>query len=224
VSPVLKLRFSLTVVVLDVWAGFYLDGPVISEADLAPYVQDVLNELEFIMGDASTRYGGFRASLGYPEPIMQIKYVEIGNEDNLGGGLASYSSYRFSAFYDAIKNAYPDMNIIASTVDIDLPGNAMGDYHTYSRPDVLVSQFNQFDQNTSEHMTLISEYANIQLTATDQARLPFPNWIGTVAEAVYLIGVSIILKVSDVLPTNGERRKGTLMPYSGPPTLLYFRI
>jgi alpha-L-arabinofuranosidase len=218
------LCFQLTVVVLDIWAGFYLDGPVISEAELAPYVQEVLNELEFIMGDARTQYGRLRASLGYPDPIMQIKYVEIGNEDNLGGGLASYGSYRFSAFHDAIKSAYPDMNIIASTVDISLPGDALGDYHTYSRPDVLVSQFNQFDQNTSEHLTLISEYADIQLTATDPARLPFPSWIGTVAEAVYLIGVSIILEVCDVSHADGERPKGILMPSWGPPTRLCFRI
>lgn len=145
------------------------------------------------MGDASTQYGGLRASLGYPDPIMQIKYVEIGNEDNLGGGLDSYRAYRFSAFYTAIKKKYPDMNIIASTVDVDLLGDAMGDYHIYSRPDDFVSKFNQFDHGSSDHKTLVGEYANIRLNgAPDQApQLPYPTWIGTVAEAVYLIGVSI---------------------------------
>ena len=182
-----------------------------------------MNELEFIMGDASTEYGGLRASLGYPDPIMQIKYVEIGNEDNLGGGLPSYQEYRFSAFYDAIKEKYPDLKVIASTVDITLPGDAMGDYHTYSNPDALISQFNQFDHGTSEHKTLVSEYANIQLNAMQQPRIPFPNWIGTVAEAVYLIGVSINLDFPDLVHTDGARWRETLIPHWGPPTLLYSR-
>ena len=37
---------------------------MVSEADLVPYVQDALNELQFIMDDASTEYGALRASLG----------------------------------------------------------------------------------------------------------------------------------------------------------------
>lgn len=87
--------------VLAVWAGFYLEGPVISEDALGPYIDDALNELEFIMGSTDTVYGGLRASLGYPEP-WTIKYVEVGNEDNLGDGGASYEAYRFQAFKDTI--------------------------------------------------------------------------------------------------------------------------
>lgn len=35
-------------IVLGVWAGLYLDGTVISQASLQPYITDVLNELEFL--------------------------------------------------------------------------------------------------------------------------------------------------------------------------------
>lgn len=35
-------------VVLGVWAGLYLDGEVISQANLQPYIDDVMNELEFL--------------------------------------------------------------------------------------------------------------------------------------------------------------------------------
>jgi alpha-N-arabinofuranosidase len=51
---------------------------VIPEADIGIYVQDALNELEFIMGDVSTEYGALRASLGYPKP-WKINYVEVGS-------------------------------------------------------------------------------------------------------------------------------------------------
>lgn len=35
--------------VLALWGGFYLGGPAISEADLPPYIEDAMNELEFLM-------------------------------------------------------------------------------------------------------------------------------------------------------------------------------
>ncbi len=35
--------------ILAVWGGLYLDGEVVSEADLQPYIDDTLNELEFLL-------------------------------------------------------------------------------------------------------------------------------------------------------------------------------
>lgn len=32
-----------------VWAGLYLDGELVAEADLQPYVDDALSELEFLL-------------------------------------------------------------------------------------------------------------------------------------------------------------------------------
>jgi alpha-N-arabinofuranosidase len=34
--------------ILAVWDGLYLDNTILAEADLQPYVDDVLNELEFL--------------------------------------------------------------------------------------------------------------------------------------------------------------------------------
>jgi len=58
---------------------------IIAQNMLAPYVQDSLNELEYVMGSVNTTYGALRASHGYPDP-WKVKYFEIGNEDNLSGG------------------------------------------------------------------------------------------------------------------------------------------
>ena len=181
--------------ILAVWAGLYLGGTVVTGAALAPYVQDALDELEFIMGDVSTEYGALREALGYgAEPIMQIRYVEVGNEDNLGAGGGSYPA-RFQMFYDAIKAKYPDMHVIASTVAYALPGDALGDYHEYTRPDYFVGQFNFFDQANATHKTLIGEYAVVQPNIAagggvnwNNPRSPYPFWIGSVAEAVFLLG------------------------------------
>ena len=183
--------------ILAVWSGLYLDGTVIPEDQLQPYVQFALDELEFLMGDASTTYGAQRIALGYPQPFP-IKYVEVGNEDNLWGGLTSYQTYRFQMFYDAISKAYPNINVIASTIDLTLPGNADGDYHEYALPDQLVAQFNLFDnQNNGVHKTLVGEIAvkdgnmpgpnaGVNYSAPG---LQYPEWIGSVAEAVFFLGM-----------------------------------
>jgi alpha-L-arabinofuranosidase len=62
--------------ILAVWSGLYLDGYIVSQAGLQAYIQDTLDELEFLMGDASTQYGSLRASLGYPHPFT-INYIEV---------------------------------------------------------------------------------------------------------------------------------------------------
>jgi alpha-N-arabinofuranosidase len=116
--------------VLAVWAGLYLDGEITSALDLEWFVQDTLNELEFLMGDASTTWGKVRASLGYPEP-WSIKFIEVGNEDNLNNGGTSYSTYRFNMFYDAIMAAYPDMLVMSSTTAYKYKASGW-DYHEYT--------------------------------------------------------------------------------------------
>lgn len=58
------------------FAGLYLGGQQIAENDLQPYIDDVMHELEFLMGDASTEWGKKRIDLGHEEPFM-VKYVEV---------------------------------------------------------------------------------------------------------------------------------------------------
>jgi alpha-N-arabinofuranosidase len=66
---------------LAVWSGMFLGSHnFLTPAELVPYVNSTLNELEFLLGDKSTTYGSLRASLGYPEPFT-LNYIEIGNED-----------------------------------------------------------------------------------------------------------------------------------------------
>lgn len=111
------------------------------------------------MGDASTEFGAKRVALGREKPYV-IRYVEVGNEDNLGGGLDSYRDYRFKMYRDAIKEKYPEMIIIASTIEIPLEGEGTyGDWHTYTNPDQLVAWFNFWDQNSPDHKVFVGEYA-----------------------------------------------------------------
>ena len=106
------------------------------------------------MGLTSTNNGALRTSLGYPNP-WKINYVGIGNKDKLNSGQASYSLYRFSAFYNAVKAKYSDMTIIASYAGMSLPSTAGQDYHVYNHPNLLANQFDYFDHSSRSHKSLI---------------------------------------------------------------------
>ena len=154
--------------VLAVWDGLALNGDVTPEDKIGIFVQDALNELEFLMGDKSTHYGALRTSYGYPDP-WNIKYVEVGNEDWLAGapeGWESYKQYRFTAFLDAIAAKYPDIFVLASGSVFDnmtIPAPAGGDYHDYQTPDGFVEQFDQFDQLTIHNQTLLGKLSYSQV-------------------------------------------------------------
>ncbi len=106
--------------VLAVYAGFSLPpkreliqpGP-----DLAPYVTDALNEIEYVIGGTNTKWGAQRAADGHPAPF-KLDYIEIGNEDWFDD-TGSYDG-RFAQFYDAIKAKYPQLQCI-STVGNEQP-------------------------------------------------------------------------------------------------------
>ncbi|OTB05441.1 glycoside hydrolase family 51 protein [Hypoxylon sp. CI-4A] len=93
--------------VLVVWSGMNYADDILSPDDLEPYVQDALHQIEFLTGSSNTTFRAMRAAPGYPEP-WPLKYVQVGNEDNLTGGLESYEEYWLQMFHDAIKARYPD--------------------------------------------------------------------------------------------------------------------
>ena len=101
--------------VVGVFAGYVLGGDHLDGDYIKPFIQDALDEIEYIMGDASTKWGAVRARDGHPEPFP-LHYVEIGNEDFFDRS-GSYPN-RFKMFYEAIKARYPQLQII-STVGYD---------------------------------------------------------------------------------------------------------
>lgn len=97
---------------LGVYAGYSLGGEFVKPGpDLVPYIQDALDEIEYVTGPVTTKWGAQRAKDGHPKPF-KLRYVEIGNEDFFDRS-GSYDA-RFAQFYDAIKAKYPDLKIISS--------------------------------------------------------------------------------------------------------------
>jgi len=106
--------------VLAVYAGYSLKGEHVNPGpDLQPYVQDALDEIEYVTGDAATQWGAERVKDGHPAPFP-LTYVEIGNEDWFDKS-GSYDG-RFAQFYDAIKAKYPNLHCIATAGGKDPSG------------------------------------------------------------------------------------------------------
>jgi alpha-N-arabinofuranosidase len=99
--------------VLAVFAGYALRHDYAAPgAALQPYVDEALEEIEYVTGGSETKWGAQRAKDGHAGAFA-LKYVEIGNEDWFDKS-GSYDG-RFAQFYDAIKAKYPGLQIIATT-------------------------------------------------------------------------------------------------------------
>jgi alpha-L-arabinofuranosidase len=96
--------------VLAVYAGYSLKGEHVDAGPaLQPFVDDALDEIQYVTGDASTKWGAQRVKDGHHAPFP-LTYVEIGNEDAADKS-HSYQG-RFAQFYDAIKAKYPNLKCI----------------------------------------------------------------------------------------------------------------
>ncbi len=97
---------------LAVYAGYSLKGAHIDAgAGLEPFVQEALEEIEYVIGGTNTTWGARRAEDGHPAPFA-LHYVEIGNEDWFDKSL-SYDG-RFVQLDAAIKAKYPQLKTISS--------------------------------------------------------------------------------------------------------------
>ncbi|HEY6899449.1 MAG TPA: endo-1,4-beta-xylanase, partial [Puia sp.] len=97
---------------LAVFAGYTLKGDYFDDpAFLKPFIDEALEEIEYITGDASTTWGAVRARNGHPAPFP-LHYVEVGNEDFFDRS-GSYGK-RLSQFSAAIRAKYPQLKIIST--------------------------------------------------------------------------------------------------------------
>ena len=95
--------------VLALYSGTSIGRSVAPGTELQPYVQDALDEIEYVVGDATTPGGMKRAADGHAAPF-KLEYVQIGNNEELFGK-GTYDA-RFTQFYDAIKGKYPALKLI----------------------------------------------------------------------------------------------------------------
>jgi alpha-N-arabinofuranosidase len=131
--------------------------------------------------------------------------VEIGNEDDLTHGCASYPD-RFNQIYKAIHEKYPHITLVASNGDYNclpspLPEGVIIDLHLYRQPDDFVALFNQFDNQPRNQSVMVGEYGCRNTTDAKGTYWSFMQ--GSCSEAVYMIGMernSDIVKMAAYAP------------------------
>ena len=137
--------------VLAVFAGYSLDGTHIDPGpQLEPFVQEALEEIEYVTGDTNTAWGARRAKDGHPAPF-KLNYVEFGNEDGFDKS-RSYNG-RFAQFHDVIKAKYPQLKLITSDPWAQLDGRKpdVEDWHDYSAADDFIKKSRDYGSDFNRH-------------------------------------------------------------------------
>ncbi|PZX16093.1 alpha-N-arabinofuranosidase [Breznakibacter xylanolyticus] len=170
-------------------------GEVVPMDQLDPYIQDVLDLIEFANGDVTTQWGKLRADMGHPAPF-NLKYVGVGNEQ-----WGTQYIERFVVFEKAIKAKYP--NIIVVTGSGPFPDGADFDYawgelkkmnaeivdeHYYRSPQWFRDNATRYDSYDRKGPKVFAgEYAaqSVAIASPDNKN----NWDCALSEAAFMTGL-----------------------------------
>ncbi|HVW84192.1 MAG TPA: alpha-L-arabinofuranosidase C-terminal domain-containing protein, partial [Bryobacteraceae bacterium] len=166
--------------VLAVYAGYSLGGQVVKPGpDLDAYVQDALDEIEYVTGAADTKWGAVRARNGHPAPFT-LHYVEVGNEDNFDK--AKTYDGRYAQFYKAIKAKYPALQVIATMPVKGITPDVVDD-HYYKREQGMFELAKRYDQADRKGPKIfVGEWATREGS-------PTPNFGAALGDAAFMTGL-----------------------------------
>jgi alpha-N-arabinofuranosidase len=166
--------------VLAVYAGYSMKQEHVEPGpDLEPYVQDALDEIEYVTGDANTKWGAERAKNGHAAPF-RLTYVEIGNEDWFDRS-RSYDR-RYAQFYKAIKARYPQLQLIATTPVASVKPDIIDDHYYRSATEFFndTHHYDKTDRNGPK--IFVGEWATREGT-------PTPNMGAALGDAAWMTGM-----------------------------------
>ena len=120
---------------------------------LAPYIQDALDLIEFANGPVTSAWGAKRAAMGHPEPF-HLKRLGVGNEQ-----WGQVYLDRYKPFHDALKAKYPDLQLVVAggakvgdgqwhfimdKISKGMPADIV-DEHYYCPPDWFLANADRYD-------------------------------------------------------------------------------
>ena len=138
-------------------------------SEMADYIQEVLDLVEWANGPVISTWGAKRAAAGHPAPF-NLEYVGIGNEDKITPEFVQ----RFNMIYDAVKAKHPEVTVIGtagpfhSGDDFDKGWKLASqlnipvvDEHYYSQPEWFISNHYRYDTyNRNASRVYVGEYAS----------------------------------------------------------------
>ncbi|WP_158824108.1 alpha-L-arabinofuranosidase C-terminal domain-containing protein [Granulicella sp. S156] len=167
--------------VLAVYAGYALKGEHVATGhDLEPYVQSAVDEVEYVTGDVSTKWGAERARDGHPAPFP-LHYIEIGNEDEFDKS-HSYDA-RFAQFAQALRQHYPQYKLIATTRVKEANAGEQPDLiddHFYKSPAAMFDLVHHYDNEPRTGPKIfVGEWAT-------RSGSPTPNFGDALGDAAWM--------------------------------------
>ena len=183
--------------VLAVYAGYALRGEHVAPGkDLEPYVQSALDEVEYVTGDVSTKWGAERAKDGHVAPFP-LHYIEIGNEDWFDKS-GSYDA-RFAQFAEALRRKYPQYKLIATAPVKEKAGDEpdMIDDHYYKSPAEMFALVHHYDDAPrTGPKVFVGEWAT-------RSGTPTPNFGDALGDAAWMTSMernSDLIKMASYAP------------------------
>jgi len=166
--------------VLAVYAGYSLQQEHVDPGPaLEPFVQDALDEIEYVTGGTDTKWGAERAKNGHTAPFA-LHYIEVGNEDEFDRS-GSYDG-RFAQFFKAIKQRYPNQQVIA-TAPIKSVVPDLLDEHFYMSAEKSFSEAHHYDKaDRNGPKIFVGEWATREGD-------PTPNLEAALGDAAWMTGM-----------------------------------
>jgi alpha-L-arabinofuranosidase len=128
-------------------------GELVPMGELAPYIQEALNLIEFANGPVTSTWGARRAALGHPAPF-DMKMLGVGNEQ-----WGPQYVERYAAFHRAIKEKYPAIQLVSAAgpspqderfhylwPELRKLGADIVDEHCYANPIWFLSHSDRYDR------------------------------------------------------------------------------
>lgn len=166
--------------VLAVYAGYSMAQEHVEPGPtLDPYIQDALDEIEYVTGSTSTKWGAERAKDGHPE-AFPLHYVEIGNEDWFDKS-GSYDG-RYAQYFKAFKVRYPDLQLIATAPIKSVKPDVL-DEHYYMSAEKSFSDAGHYDKtDRGGPKIFVGEWAT-------REGEPTPNLQAALGDAAWMTGM-----------------------------------
>ena len=165
---------------LAVYAGYSLAQEHVDPGPaLEPYVQDALDEIEYVTGGPETKWGAERVKDGHPA-AFPLHYVEIGNEDGFDHS-GSYDG-RYAQFYKEIKLRHPELQLIATAPVKSVRPDVL-DEHFYMPAEESFAGAQHYDKyDRGGPKIFVCEWATREGT-------PTPNLQAALADAAWMMGL-----------------------------------
>jgi alpha-N-arabinofuranosidase len=166
--------------VLAVYAGYSMAQEHVDPGSaLEPYIQDALDEIEYVTGDANTKWGAERVKNGHAAPFP-LHYVEIGNEDWFDRS-GSYDG-RYAQYHKAIKARYPNLQLIATAPIKSIKPDVL-DEHFYMSAEKSYSDAGHYDKTDRNGPKIfVGEWAT-------REGEPTPNLQAALGDSAWMTGM-----------------------------------